>query len=102
MSALNYGRYLIRQVTAGAFAHNALSGKQGGTAGEYYHLTQALHDGLYSASPLIGLGSQAGTNIEVDYGGGHILMKTIPVAFGTQKTILDVDAANSQIIFGIL
>ena len=52
--------------------HNILANLQGGTAGEYYHLTQAIHDALYSGSPIIGMGAVAGTNIEVDYG-NHVV-----------------------------
>jgi len=52
--------------------HNILANLQGGTASEYYHLTQAIHDALYSGSPIIGMGAVAGTNVEVDYG-NHIV-----------------------------
>jgi len=52
--------------------HNLLSNLQGGTASEYYHLTQAIHDALYSGSPIIGMGAVAGTNVEVDYG-NHVV-----------------------------
>lgn len=58
----------------GVSIHNNLTGIQGGdsTTSEYYHLTQSIHDSLYSASPLIGLGSQTGTNFEVDYGNNSV------------------------------
>ena len=54
--------------------HNELNNIQGGipSASEYYHLSESIHDSLYSASPLIGLGDQTGVNLEVDYGSDHI------------------------------
>ena len=53
--------------------HNELSGLQGGdSTSEYYHLSQAIYDALFSASPVIGLGDSAGVNLQVDYGNGHI------------------------------
>lgn len=49
--------------------HNILANLQGGNGSDqFYHLTQAIHDALYSASPLIGLGAPAGTRFEVDFG----------------------------------
>ena len=50
--------------------HNSTLNKQGGilSAGEFYHLSQSIHDALFSASPLIGLGRKLGTNFKVDYG----------------------------------
>lgn len=59
---------------SGSVDHNSTTGLQGGdsTAGEFYHLTQDIHDGLYSGSPIIGLGAVAGTNLEVDYGNDTI------------------------------
>ena len=62
--------YVDAQIGGLSTNHNSLTGLQGGdsTANEYYHLNQAIHDALYSASPLIGLGSQLATNLEVDFG----------------------------------
>ncbi len=52
--------------------HNELSGLQGGvpSAGEFYHLPLDIYNGLFSGSPLIGLGDKNGTNLRVKYGGG--------------------------------
>ena len=60
--------------TSSSVVHNEATGLQGGdsTADEFYHLTQAIHDGLYSGSPIIGLGNVSGTNLEVDYGSHKI------------------------------
>jgi len=65
--------YVDTQV--GILPHNDLEDLQGGdsTSLDYYHLTKAIHDSLYSDSPLIGIGSQTGTNIEVDYGADTIV-----------------------------
>ena len=54
--------------------HDELLGLQGGdsTAVEFYHLTQLIHDSLFSESPTIGLGQSAGTNFKVDYGNNII------------------------------
>jgi hypothetical protein len=63
-----------RSAPVSAVDHNTISGLQGGitSAGEYYHLSQSIHDGLYSASPIIGLGNETGTRVEVDYGSQEI------------------------------
>ena len=37
---------LINLVNSGAFPHNSLTGLQGGTSGEYYHLTSAQYTTL--------------------------------------------------------
>lgn len=37
---LDWYTKLINLVNSGAFPHNSLTGLQGGTTGEYYHLTQ--------------------------------------------------------------
>ena len=60
----------LAPISGGVVDHNALINLQGGvpSAGEYYHLSQAIHDGLFSGSPLIGMGSKTGTRVEVDYG----------------------------------
>lgn len=42
---IDWYRKLINFVNQGA-AHNTLTGIQGGTSGEYYHLTQTQHDDL--------------------------------------------------------
>ena len=69
--------YVDGQIS-GAVSHNSTTGLQGGdsTANDYYHLTKDVHDGLYSGSPIIGLGSSTGTNIEVDYGTHSITVDT--------------------------
>jgi len=66
--------YVDTQIGGLSTNHNSLIGLQGGdsTASEYYHLKQDIYDALYSASPLIGLGSQLGTNLEVDFGSNLI------------------------------
>jgi hypothetical protein len=62
-------RTFVASVSASSDDHNELNNIQGGipSASEYYHLSQSIHDGLYSASPVIGLGVPSGTNFEVDY-----------------------------------
>lgn len=59
---------------AGTSVHNDLSGLQGGdaTTSEYYHLTEDIYNGLFSGSPIIGLGNDAATHFKVDYGTGSI------------------------------
>jgi len=58
----------------GTSVHNSLTGLQGGdsTSSEFYHLTEAIYNGLFSGSPLIGLGDVLTTNLIVDYGTGDI------------------------------
>lgn len=70
--------------------HNDLLGLQGGdsTSDEFYHLTQDIHDGLFSGSPIIGLGSQAGTNLQVDYGSDIISLNS---AASTVSGTLDIE-----------
>ena len=50
---LDWYTKLINLVNSGAFPHNSLTGLQGGSANEYYHLTQTqqtdLTDGGFSA-----------------------------------------------------
>jgi hypothetical protein len=64
--------------------HNSLAGLQGGdsTTGEFYHVTQAEKDGIFSGSPVIGLGDSAGTNLTVDYGTNEITAD-IPSGLGS-------------------
>ena len=38
---LDWYTKLINLVNSGSFPHNSLNGLQGGTSGEYYHLTQS-------------------------------------------------------------
>jgi len=90
--------------------HNELLGLQGGdsTADEFYHLTQSIHDGLYSASPVIGLGSSVGTNIEVDYGNdvftvditgtNHLTITPNVISLGTTNTNFNLDYANDTFL----
>ena len=75
--------------------HNELIGLQGGdsTADEFYHLTQSIHDGLFSASPTIGLGDPNGTRLEVDYGADLVSINV--------GTVQIFDADDEEIIFGI-
>ena len=63
-----------RSAPVSGIGHNTLSELQGGitSAGEYYHLSQSIHDGLFSASPTIGLGAPSATRLEVDYGNQEI------------------------------
>jgi hypothetical protein len=65
--------YVDTQIGGLTTNHNDLINLQGGdsTSSEYYHLSKSIHDSLYSASPLIGIGNQ-NTNIEVDYGNDTI------------------------------
>ena len=67
--------------------HNDLTGLQGGdaTASEFFHLTEAIYNGLFSASPLIGLGNIDGTKLVVDYG-SDIITATVD---GTAQITID-------------
>lgn len=78
-------------VTSAVGVHNSLGGLQGGdsTADEFYHLTQAIYDGLFSESPTIGLGSSTGTNLKVDYGNNEV---TLDIS-GVQNLIVDSSGA---------
>jgi len=60
----------ILALSASYDQHNELKDIQGGipSAAEYYHLSESIHDALFSASPIIGLGNKTGTRFEVDYG----------------------------------
>ena len=73
--------------------HNDLEGLQGGdsTADEFYHLTQDIHDGLYSGSPIIGLGTVSVTNLEVDYGAHAI------TADSSGVNVFTLDASECRI-----
>ena len=93
-TALAIKTYVDSQTGVGV--HNDLLGLQGGdSTAEFYHLTQAIHDGLFSASPTIGIGNPSGTNIRVDYGNNLINMTTD--IGGSYITIFDVigDAGGS-------
>lgn len=87
--------YVDSQIS-GVDEHNELLNIQGGdsTAGEFYHLTQEIYDGLFSGSPLIGLGSQAETNLIVDYGINEV---TIDIS-GTET--LRVDSTGMTLVLG--
>ena len=52
--------------------HNELKSIQGGipSASEYYHLSEDIYNGLFSASPTIGMGTSGGSSVQIDYGGG--------------------------------
>jgi len=58
----------VDNAIGGAVDHNSTTGKQGGdsTANEFYHVSQAVYDGIYTDGGVIGLGDQAATNIETD------------------------------------
>jgi len=59
---LGNSRYHIFRPSASDFSHNATSGKQGGTGGEYFHLSQAQHDALSTPGTKI---EQLNTKVEV-------------------------------------
>ena len=63
--------YVDAQIAA-TDEHDELLGLQGGdsTAGEFFHLTQDIYDGLFSESPTIGVGTPGGASLKIDYGGG--------------------------------
>ena len=52
----------VATVTADNFNHNDLSNKQGGSAGEYYHITQAQNAALHAHSNKAALDAVSGTN----------------------------------------
>jgi len=70
LQANDYTDTEILALSASYDQHNELKDIQGGipSAAEYYHLSQSIHDALFSASPIIGLGNKTGTRFEVDYG----------------------------------
>lgn len=65
---------------SGIDEHNELRNIQGGLGGdattaEHYHLTLDSYEGIYSAPLMIGIGSEAGTNMEIDRSAGNILFQ---------------------------
>lgn len=52
----------------GSVNHNSTIGKQGGdaTSNEFYHVTQAVYEGVYATGSLVGIGSASETNIQTD------------------------------------
>lgn len=71
---------------AGTSDHNSLSGLQGGdSTSEYYHLKADVYNGLFSGSSIIGIGDEATTDLQVDYG-THAISATIS---GTQELAID-------------
>ena len=82
--------------STGGATHNSLSGLQGGdsTSDEFYHLTQSIHDGLYSASPIIGLGAVGGMHVEVDNTAGP---QTVKIGDGTSTTEFKYSGTTMQI-----
>lgn len=75
--------------------HNSLTGLQGGdaTSSEFYHITESIYNGLFSGSPLIGLGNVSTTNLIVDYGNNNITGSIL----GTQEFGLDSDGVSLKI-----
>jgi len=70
--------------------HNELLGLQGGdSTSEFYHLTKDVHDGLYSGSPIIGLGNQTGTHLDVDYGSDTIKLFYNGTTFSDQRILIE-------------
>lgn len=67
--ANNYTDTEILALSASYDEHNELKNIQGGipSASEYYHVSQDIHDALFTGSPIIGLGSPSGTSFKVDY-----------------------------------
>jgi len=94
-TALAIKTYVDAQI-GGTPIHNNLLQLQGGdsTAGEYYHLTQSIHDGLFSASPTIGLGSSSGTNLQVDYGTDVV---SIEIAGGGNSFTFDTNGLTLEL-----
>jgi len=85
--------------------HNTLSNIQGGipSASEYYHLSQLIHDSLFSASPTIGVGINGQANMQVDYGNDHVsfYMDAGEGQGYSQIIDMDGDAGNSEINLGL-
>jgi len=84
--------------------HNELIGLQGGdSTSEFYHLTQSIHDGLFSASPIIGLGDVSGTNFQVDYSPGGGITATLGGVFevnnGSDNLTFDAPNRNFELDF---
>ena len=84
----------LHQHSVGSIDHNNLGNLQGGdsTADEFYHLTQSIHDGLFSASPTIGLGNESGTNLRVDYGNDEIKADV-----GAYNNVVDIDDEKAYV-----
>lgn len=70
----------ISRTVVGTDDHNSLTGKQGGTTDEYYHLTQTQHDNLVTAAATI-------DDDKVVRGDGG--------ARGVQKTGVGIDDSNN-------
>ena len=90
--------------------HNTLSNIQGGipSASEYYHLSQLIHDSLFSASPTIGVGINGAlggneANLQVDYGNDNISFYMDAGGGQGYKQVIDIDgsAGNSEINLGL-
>jgi hypothetical protein len=73
--------------------HNLLSGIQGGTTGEYYHLT-AAQAGLLAGSAL---SSSNDTNVTLTLGGtpATALLKAVSLTLGWTGTLADARIASA-------
>jgi hypothetical protein len=101
--------YVDTQIGGLTTNHNDLINLQGGdsTSSEYYHLSKSIHDSLYSASPLIGVGNQ-NTNVEVDYGNNIIttnindnsvmILEELSQSFGSDTQMIIDQTSTSFII----
>lgn len=85
--------------SGGTTIHNSLTGLQGGvpSASEFYHLPLDIYNGLFSGSPLIGMGSKSGVRLQVDYG-NSLIEGYVDGAYATR--VLRLNGANGLHFFG--
>lgn len=90
------GQALTASVIPGGIAHNDLASKQGGTAGEYYHLTSAQVSGLHAAAHDINGADHTGTPLGVTKGGtgSSTALTQGSVVFAGASGVYSQDNAN--------
>lgn len=103
------GQALTASVIPGGIAHNDLASKQGGTAGEYYHLTSAQVSGLHAQAHDINGADHTGTPLGVTKGGtgtatqmtqGSVLFAGASGVYAQDNANLFWDDSNNRLGIG--
>jgi len=95
------GGTVVATLTGSTLAHNNTTSLQGGTSGEYYHLTSAQHGNLTGGSPAFdaveatSISFDAGTNVLANYSAAASYSATWTGSAGSAGTLaLSIDSAE--------